>query len=63
MLRNVNRPLKLFQIFDALRERDETFSEKLVPVEVNYSTHDLNINSQLLEIIQREVQVKGCKRG
>lgn len=48
----------LFQIFDFLRVKDPKFSEKLVPVEVDYSTYDLNIDSDLLGIIQDEVQVE-----
>lgn len=52
-----------YQIFDAVREKDPRFSEKLVPVEVDYAIHDLNISAPQLKIIQDEVQVKIKLKG
>lgn len=48
---------KLFQIFDLLRERDATIFDKLNPVEVDYSTADLSISSEMRDKIHGEVQV------
>lgn len=45
------------QIFDSMRKDNPKSFEKLVAVEVDYSTHDLNIDPDLLDKIQTEVQI------
>ena len=50
------------QIFDRLREKDPKFFRKLIPIEVDYSRNDLNINLVQLETIQKEVEVRHLYR-
>lgn len=45
------------QIFDLIRKQDPRLLEKLVAVEVDYTTHDLNIDCEVLKQIQDEVDV------
>ena len=45
------------QIFDLLRKENSSLFKKLVPVEVDYGSSDLNIESKVLEEILDEVQV------
>jgi fatty acyl-CoA reductase len=45
------------KIFDMLHERNPVVLRKIIPVEVDYSAYDLNINSTMLDRIQSEVQV------
>lgn len=49
---------KEVQIFDLLRKQRWAVLEKLVVVEVDYNTHDLSIDPELLEKILSEVEVR-----
>lgn len=46
------------QIFDLIRKEDPRLLEKLVAVEVDYTTNDLGIDSEFLRQIQDEVDVR-----
>lgn len=48
---------KEVQIFDLLRKQRWAVFEKLVAVEVDYNTHDLSIDQELMEKIVSEVEV------
>lgn len=45
------------QIFELIKKDNPKVLEKLVPVEVDYLSHDLSIDCDLLEKIQKEVDV------
>lgn len=52
---------KELQIFDLLRKQKWSVFDKLVAVEVDYNTHDLSIDPELMEKIFSEVEVRRLK--
>lgn len=44
-------------IFDNLRKNCPEALKKIIPVEINYDSHDLNISPNLLSSIRSQVQV------
>lgn len=58
--KNVEERMKSFvrlAIFDQIRRDDPKLFEKIVPVEVDYESSDLNISSEWLQKIKDEVEV------